>query len=66
MPQGRLYNLPPVLDLLKFLKLHAPDGTANVAPEYEDCRALAVARGVPLKVVHRAALAAALRMPGAT
>jgi uncharacterized protein (DUF111 family) len=45
---------------------HAPDGTANVAPEYEDCRALAVARGVPLKVVHRAALAAALRMPGAT
>jgi hypothetical protein len=44
----------------------APDGTANVAPEYEDCRALAVARGVPLKVVHRAALAAALRMPGAT
>lgn len=45
---------------------HAPDGTANVAPEYEDCRALAVARGVPLKVVHRAALAAALRIPGAT
>jgi len=44
----------------------APDGTANVAPEYEDCRALAVAKGVPLKVVHRAALAAALRMPGAT
>jgi len=44
----------------------APDGTANVAPEYEDCRALALARGVPLKVVHRAALAAALRMPGAT
>jgi pyridinium-3,5-bisthiocarboxylic acid mononucleotide nickel chelatase len=45
---------------------HAPDGTSNVAPEYEDCRALAVARCVPLKVVHRAALAAALRMPGAT
>ena len=44
----------------------APDGTANVAPEYEDCRALALAKGVPLKVVHRAALAAALRMPGAT
>jgi pyridinium-3,5-bisthiocarboxylic acid mononucleotide nickel chelatase len=44
----------------------APDGTANVAPEYDDCRALALARGVPLKVVHRAALAAALRMPGAT
>jgi uncharacterized protein (TIGR00299 family) protein len=51
----------------------APDGTVNVAPEYEDCRALALARGVPLKTVHQAALAAALRayasgvtMPGAT
>jgi hypothetical protein len=39
----------------------APDGTVNVAPEYEDCRRLAVERGVPLKVVHQAALAAALR-----
>ena len=51
----------------------APDGTINVAPEYEDCRALALARGVPLKTVHQAALAAALRAyasavttPGAT
>jgi uncharacterized protein (TIGR00299 family) protein len=39
---------------------HAPDGTPNVAPEFEDCRRLAVERGVPLKVVHQAALAAAL------
>ncbi len=39
----------------------APDGTRNIAPEYEDCRRLAVAAGVPLKVVHQAALAAALR-----
>jgi hypothetical protein len=38
----------------------APDGTANVAPEFEDCRRLATERGVPLKVVHQAALAAAL------
>jgi uncharacterized protein (TIGR00299 family) protein len=38
----------------------APDGTVNVAPEYEDCRQLAVERGVPLKLVHQAALAAAL------
>jgi uncharacterized protein (DUF111 family) len=38
----------------------APDGTLNVAPEFEDCRRLASARGVPLKVVHQAALAAAL------
>src|SRR6516162_612985 len=44
----------------------APDGTLNVAPEFEDCRARARARGVPLKVVHQAALAAALRTPGAT
>src|SRR5262249_59471160 len=44
----------------------APDGTANIAPEYEDCRPLAIAKGVPFKVVHRAALAAPLRMPGAT
>ena len=38
---------------------HAPDGTVNVAPEFEDCRALALARQVPLKAVHQAALAAA-------
>jgi pyridinium-3,5-bisthiocarboxylic acid mononucleotide nickel chelatase len=39
----------------------APDGTVNVAPEYEDCRALALANGVALKTVHQAALAAGLR-----
>jgi uncharacterized protein (DUF111 family) len=39
----------------------APDGTLNVAPELDDCRRLAVERGVPLKVVHRAALLAASR-----
>jgi hypothetical protein len=39
----------------------APDGTPNVAPEFEDCRRLASERGVPLKLVHQAALAAALR-----
>ncbi len=39
----------------------APDGTLNVAPEFEDCRRLASERGVALKVVHQAALAAALR-----
>src|SRR5206468_12236309 len=38
----------------------APDGTVNVAPEFEDCRRLAVERGVPLKLVHQAALAAAV------
>ena len=38
----------------------APDGTVNVAPEFEDCRRLAGERGVPLKTVHQAALAAAL------
>lgn len=44
----------------------APDGTINVAPEYEDCRALAIARAVPLKVVHQAAMAAAVQAHGAT
>jgi len=39
----------------------APDGTVNVAPEFEDCRRLATERGVALKVVYQAALAAALR-----
>jgi len=38
----------------------APDGTHNVAPEYDDCRRIALARGVPLKHVHQAALGAAL------
>lgn len=39
----------------------APDGTRNVAPEYEDCRRLALERGVALKLVYQAAIAAALR-----
>lgn len=39
----------------------APDGTPNLAPEFEDCRRLALERGVPLKLVHQAAVAAALR-----
>ncbi|MGH7893063.1 MAG: nickel pincer cofactor biosynthesis protein LarC [Candidatus Binatia bacterium] len=39
----------------------APDGTTNVAPEYEDCKRLAAAHGVPLKTVMQTALAAALR-----
>jgi len=39
----------------------APDGSRNVAPEFEDCRRLAREHGVALKHVHQAALAAALR-----
>ena len=39
----------------------APDGLLNVAPEYDDCRRIACERGVPLKVVYQAALAAARR-----
>ena len=39
---------------------HAPDGTVNVAPEIDDCRRLALERGVALKLVHQAAVAAAL------
>jgi len=37
----------------------APDGTVNVAPEYESCRAAAREHSVALKLVYRAALAAA-------
>jgi hypothetical protein len=40
---------------------HAPDGTVNVAPEYESCRRIARERGVPLKVVYQAAIAASRR-----
>ena len=39
---------------------HAPDGTVNVAPEIDDCRRIARERGVPLKLVHQAAVAAGL------
>jgi uncharacterized protein (TIGR00299 family) protein len=36
-----------------------PDGRANLAPEYEDCKRVARASNVPIKLVHQAALAAA-------
>ena len=39
----------------------APDGMRNVAPEYEDCKRVALAHGVPLKLDLQAALAAASR-----
>jgi len=38
-----------------------PDGRDNVAPEYEDCRRVAIERKVPLKVVYQAALMAYFR-----
>jgi uncharacterized protein (TIGR00299 family) protein len=40
----------------------APDGTLNVAPEFDDCRRVATERGVALKTVHQAAIAAALAL----
>jgi uncharacterized protein (DUF111 family) len=39
----------------------AADGTVNVAPEYDDCRRVARERGVPLKLIYQAAIAAARR-----
>ncbi len=36
-----------------------PDGTVNLAPEYDACRELARRHGVPLKIVYQATLAAA-------
>jgi hypothetical protein len=40
---------------------HSPDGHANIAPEYDDCRRLAQEQRVPLKVIYQAAIAAALQ-----
>jgi uncharacterized protein (TIGR00299 family) protein len=40
-----------------------PDGTPNVAPEYESCRAAAERHGVALKRVYQAAIAAYERDP---
>jgi uncharacterized protein (TIGR00299 family) protein len=37
----------------------APDGSINLAPEYDSCKLRAAERGVPLKLVYQAALAAA-------
>lgn len=39
----------------------APDGTRNLAPEYEDCRRAAAEHRVALKLVYQAAIAAAAR-----
>jgi hypothetical protein len=40
VPNGRLYNLPLLLDLLKFLGLHLPDGTA-----FDEAHAVFAIRG---------------------
>lgn len=37
----------------------SPSGHDNVAPEYEDCKRIAAQKKVPIKLVYRAALAAA-------
>jgi uncharacterized protein (DUF111 family) len=37
-----------------------PGGAVNVAPEYEDCKRVANAAGVPLKLVYQEATAATL------
>ena len=41
---------------------YAPDGSVNLAPEYEACRRLAHERDVPLKAIYQAALAAARQL----
>jgi pyridinium-3,5-bisthiocarboxylic acid mononucleotide nickel chelatase len=49
------------------VKLKILDGAvAGAAPEYEDCRRLAAACGVPLPQVYAAALAAAAPLLGAS
>src|SRR5262249_35240602 len=37
-----------------------PGGVVNVAPEYDDCKRVAAAAGVPLKIVYQEATAAML------
>ncbi len=37
------------------------EGSENAAPEYEDCAKLARQKGVPLKIIYQAALAAYLQ-----
>jgi uncharacterized protein (TIGR00299 family) protein len=39
----------------------APDGHENLAPEYDDCKRIAIQKGVPIKRVYQAALAAAVQ-----
>lgn len=41
-----------------------PDGYENLAPEYEDCKRLARAQHVPIKIVYQTAVAAALQASG--
>lgn len=43
------------------VKVARAPGSSNLAPEYEDCRRLALEHGAPLKAVYLAAQAAALR-----
>lgn len=40
----------------------APDGHENLAPEYDDCKRIAMQQGVPIKRIYQAALAAAVRL----
>jgi uncharacterized protein (DUF111 family) len=48
------------------VKIGSLSGEAlNAAPEYEDCKALARSKGVPLKAVYQAAMEAANREIGA-
>jgi pyridinium-3,5-bisthiocarboxylic acid mononucleotide nickel chelatase len=42
----------------------APDSHENVAPEYDDCKRIATEKGVPIKRVYQAALAAAVQRSG--
>ena len=45
IPNGRLYNLPPFLDLLKFLAIRIPDGTA-----FEEAHATFTVRGTRVAI----------------
>jgi len=49
--------------LVRIKIAQAGEKTINMAPEYEDCKRLALEQGIPLKEVMEEARAAALRLP---
>jgi hypothetical protein len=58
--RGHIYNLPPLVALLKALKLQAPDKTA-----FEEAHAVFTVRGDRLKVDHLDLLGSAISLGGA-
>ena len=54
-----LIDVPTEFGPISVKIARAPDGSVNIAPEYEACRRVASQQKVPLKSVYQAAVAAA-------